>query len=154
MIGAINKNHMQKGGIKKPLAIGLGIGIVVIVVIVIIVIQLFSGLFSAFSGIEPVIAEFMEAGAANNTEAAYACWSTQSATEEEITEFIENNYDDLFAGYESSTISSFEGESSGGITTCDVSGAVIYTGDQSLPFEASLVKKNDVWKITGIYIGY
>jgi hypothetical protein len=117
---------------------------------VIIVIQLFSGLFSEFSGIEPVIAEFMEAGAANNTGAAYACWSTQSATEEELAEFIESYYDDLFAGYERLNISSFEGESSGGITTCDVSGAVIYTGYESWTFEASLVKKNDVWKITGI----
>ena len=154
MIGAINKDHMQKGGIKKPLIIGLGVGIAVIIVIVVVVIQLFSGLFSEFSGAEPVIAEFMEAAAANNTGAAYACWSTQSTTEEELTEFIENNYDYLFEGYESLTISSFEGESSGGITTCYVSGAVIYTGDKSWPFEALLVKKDGVWKITDIYIGY
>ena len=151
MIGAINKDHMQKGGIKKPLIIGLGVGIAVIVVIVIIVTQLFSGMFS---GVKPVIEQFMEAGAANNTAAAYACWSTQSATEEEITEYIESYYYDLFAGYERLNISSCDGQSSGGITWCDVSGAVIYTGDESLPFEASLVKSNDIWKITYIYIGY
>ena len=151
MIGAINKNHMQKGGIKKPLAIGLGVGIVVIVVVVIIVTQFFSGLFS---GVEPVIAEFMEAGAAGDVEAAYACWPPESVTEEEIAEFVESNYDDVFAGYEHLNISSWESESSAGITTCDVSGAVIYTGDKSLPFEASLVKENDVWKLTDIYIGY
>ena len=151
MIGAINKNHMQKGGIKKPLAIGLGVGVVVIVVIVIIVLQFFSGMFS---GVEPVIAEFMEAGAANNTEAACACWAYQSVTEEDMADYIENNYDYLFAGYESLTFGSFEGESSAGITTCYVSGAVIYTGGRSLPFEALLVKENEVWGIIDIYIGY
>ncbi|MGA2670115.1 MAG: hypothetical protein ABSF21_01665 [Dehalococcoidia bacterium] len=151
MFGAINKNHMQKGGIKKPLIIGLGVAVAVIVVIVIIVTTQLSGMFS---GAKPVIAEFMVAGAANNSEAAYACWSTQSATEEEIAEFIDNNYEDAFAGYDHVNISSYNGESSGGITTCDVSGAVIYTGDKSLPLEASLVKQNGVWKITGINIGY
>jgi hypothetical protein len=150
MFGAINKNHMQKGGIKKPLIIGLGVGIAVIVVIVIIVTTQLSGLFS---GVKPVIAEFMEAGEARNVTAAYACWSPQSATEEEIAEYIESNYDDVFAGYERLNINRWSGESSAGITTCYVSGAVIYTGGQSLPFEASLVKKNDVWKITGINIG-
>jgi hypothetical protein len=150
MFGAINKNHMQKGGIKKPLAIGLGVGVVLVVVVVLIVTQ-FSGLFS---GVKPVIAEFMEAGEARNVTAAYACWSPQSATEEEMAGYIESNYDDVFAGYERLNISSQSIESSAGITTCYVSGAVIYTGDQSLPFEASLVKKNDVWKITGINIGY
>jgi hypothetical protein len=135
---------------KKPLIIA----VVGVVVLIVGLVGSCTQLLEEFSGVEPVIAEFMEAGAANNTEAAYACWSTQSVTAEEIAEFIENNYDDLFAGYESLTFGSFEGESSAGITTCYVSGAVIYTGDQSLPFEASLVKKNDVWKITGIYIGY
>jgi len=149
MFGTINKNHMQKGGIKKPLIIGLGVGIAVIVVIVIIVTTQISGIFS---GAKPVMEEFMEAGAANNTEAAYACWSPQWVTEEELAEFIEDHYD-LFAGYERLNVSSFDGESSGGNTTCYMSGTVIYTGDQSLPFESWLVK-NDDWKITGIYIGY
>jgi len=147
MSGAINKNHMQKGGIKKPLIIGLGVGIAVIVVIVII------GMTQLFSGVKPVITEFMQAGEARNVEAAYACWSPQSVTEEEIAEDIESNYDGVFAGYERVTISSQSLKSSGGITTCYVSGAVIYTGGQSLPLEAWLVKRNDVWKITGINIG-
>jgi hypothetical protein len=151
MFGAINKNHMQKGGIKKPLIIGLGVAIAVIVVVVIIVTTQLSGMFS---GVKPVIAEFMEAGAGNNSAAAYACVSPEAATEEDIAEFIESNYDDVFAGYDHLNISSFDGESSAGITTCDVSGAVIYTGDKSLPLEASLVKKSGVWKITDIYIGY
>lgn len=52
MLGTIDKEHMQKGGIKKPLAIGLGVGIVAIVVIVIIVTQP----FSPFSGEDAEIA--------------------------------------------------------------------------------------------------
>jgi len=151
MFGLINKDHMQKGGIKKPLIIGLGVTVAVVVVVVIVVWTQCAGMFS---GVKPVIEAFMEAGAANNTAAAYACVSPQAATEEGIAEFINSNYDDIFAGYERLNISSFHGESSGGITTCDVSGAVIYTGDESLPLEASLVKKNGDWKITYIYIGY
>jgi hypothetical protein len=142
---------MQKGGIKKPLIIGIGATVAVIVVVAII---LTAQCFAMFSGAKPVIEEFMEAAAANNTEAAYAYWSTQAATEEEIAELIDNNYDDVFAGYESLKISGWSGESSGGITTCDASGTVFYTGDKSLRLEASLVKQNGVWKMTGISIGY
>ena len=36
----------------------------------------------------------------------------------------------------------------------EFSGAVIYSGDRRLPFEASLVKENGIWRITGFYIGY
>ncbi len=151
MLGAISRNRMQEGGIRKPVIIGIGAAVAAIIVVVIILTTTFSGMFSE---VKPIVSEFMAAGAANDTEAAYACWSTQSATEEDIAEFIEGNYDDLFAGYERLNISSYSGESSGGITTCDVSGAVIYTGDTSLPFEASLVKQSGVWKITSIYIGY
>jgi len=104
------------------------------------------------SEVKPVVSEFMAAGAANNTEAAYACWSTQAATEEQIAELIQDNYN-AFAGYDHLNISSYNGQSSGGTTTCDVSGAVVYSGNQSLPFEASLVKQNGVWKITGVSIG-
>ena len=135
---------------KKPFLIYL-VGVVVLVVGLV---GSCTELSREFAGVEPVIDEFMQAGAANNTGAAYACWAPQSATEGEIADYIESNYDDLFAGYQSLTISSFQGQASAGITTCYVSGAVIYTDDQSLPFEALLVKENDVWKITGIYIGY
>lgn len=131
---------------KKPLVIYL-VGVVVLIVGIV-------SSLAPFFGVGPVIAEFMEAGAAENVEEAYDCWSPQSATEEDIAEYIESSYDDVFAGYERLTISSRSGQSSGGITTCYVSGAIVYTGDQSLPFEASLVKENDVWKITGIYVGY
>jgi hypothetical protein len=132
---------------KKPFLIYL-VGVVVLIV------GLAGSCTQILGDVEPVIARFMEAGAANNTEAAYACWSTQAASEEEIANLIEGNYDRVFAGYERLNISGFEARSSGGITRCDVSGAVIYTGDESLPFEASLVQSNDIWKITYIRIGY
>jgi phosphatidylglycerophosphate synthase len=122
--------------------------------VVILIVGLVGSCTQIMGDVEPVIARFMEAGAANNTEAAYACWSTQMYSEQDIAQYIESYYDDLFAGYERLDISGFQAESSGGITVCDVSGVVIYTGGESLPFEASLVKMNDVWKLTYIYIGY
>ena len=105
------------------------------------------------SGFESVITKFMEAGVARNMGAAYDCWSPHSATEENIAEFIESSYD-VFAGYEGLTISD-QGTRSGvgGIAEGDVSGAIIYTGDQRLPLKARLVKEKDGWKITGIRIG-
>lgn len=135
---------------KKPFLIYL-VGVVVLIVGLV---GSCTELSREFAGVEPVIDEFMQAGAANNTVAAYACWSTHVYSEEEIAEYIESNYDDYFAGYERLNINSFQGQASGGITTCYVSGAVVYTGNESLPFEASLVKSNDIWKITDIYIGY
>jgi hypothetical protein len=132
---------------KKPFLTYL-VGVVVLIVGL-------AGSCTQITGdVEPVIARFMEAAAANNTEAAYACWSTQGISEEDIADFIESNYDDVFAGYERLNISGFQAQSSAGITLCDVSGAVIYTDGESLPFEASLVKVNDAWKITYITIGY
>jgi len=105
------------------------------------------------SGFESVITKFMKAGAARNMGAAYACWSPHSATEEDIAEFIESRYE-VFGGYEGLTIND-QGTRSGvgGITEGDVSGDIIYSGDQRLPLGARLVKENDVWKIIGIRIG-
>ena len=137
-------------GAKKPLVIA----VVGVVVLVVGLVTSCTQLYEEVSEVEAVIGEFMEAGEARDVEAAYAYFSPRSATEEEVDEYIESNYDDLFAGYESLTIGGWEMSSSGGITEVYVSGAIIYTGDQSLPFVAWLVKENDVWKITGIYIGY
>jgi hypothetical protein len=133
---------------KKKLAI---IGSVVVGGILIGTIVVPS-LMQFFSGVNTVIAEFMEAGAASNVEAACACWSPQSVTEEEIDAYIESNYG-VFAGYERVDLNSQSGQSSGGISEAYVKGAIIYTGGQRLPLEASLVKDNEVWKITGIRIG-
>jgi hypothetical protein len=133
---------------KKVLYIGLA-GVVVLVIGIVGTVP---GMGQFFSGVEPVIAEFMEAGATNNTEAAYACWSPRSVTGGETAQFIENNYD-AFTGYEHLNIDVWNGQSSGGVSTCYVSGAVIHTGAQSLPLEASPKKENEVWRIRGIHIG-
>jgi len=111
-----------------------------------------------------VINKFMEAGATRNVEAAHACWYPQCATKEEIAELIESSRD-VFTGYERLSIKSLRTRSVESIsdftdvtegtkvTEGDVGGAIIYTGGQRLPLEASLVKENDVWKITSMQIG-
>jgi len=131
-------------GVRIAIILGVIVGVVVVVA---------WRMGRERSVFESVITEFMEAGAASNMGAAYACWFPHSATEEDIAEFIENSYD-VFAGYEGLTISDQETRSGvGGITEGDVSGDIIYTGDKRLPLKARLVKENNVWKITGIRIG-
>ena len=79
------------------------------------------------SGFKSVITKFMEAGAARNMGAAYACWSPHSVTEEDIAKFIESSYN-VFAGYERLTINDQWTRSGvGGITEGNVSGAIIHT---------------------------
>ena len=86
------------------------------------------------SELKSVITGFMEAGTARNVEAAYACWSPQCATKEEITELIKSSYDDVFAGYKRLTIDhgtisgDTEGEVGGTIIYTSSSGAIIHTG--------------------------
>jgi len=104
------------------------------------------------SEVKSVITAFTEAVVSRNVEAAYSYCSPHSPTKEEIAGVIESRHN-VFEGYERLTISSQDPESNGGITTCYVSGAAIYTVGQSLPFEAWLAKENGVWKITGIRIG-
>jgi hypothetical protein len=132
--------------------VGLRIALILVVIVVVAVIFAWR-MGRERSAFESVITKFMEAGAARDMGAAYACWSPRSATEEDIAGFIESSYN-VFAGYERLTISDQETRSgAGGITEGDVSGAIIYTGDQRLPLKARLVKDKDVWKITGIRIG-
>jgi hypothetical protein len=132
----------------------VGVGIAVILGVIVGVVFLFAlRMGQERSGFESVITKFMEAGAARNMGAAYDCWSPHSASEEKIAEFIESSYD-VFAGYERLTISDQETRSGvGGINEGDVSGAIIYIGDQRLPLKARLVKEKDGWKIIGIRIG-
>ena len=137
---------MQKGGIRKYLVIG--IAVVAIVVAVVMVRQL----SSAVSEVKPVIAEFMEAGAANDVESACACWAPWSATEEEIADLMENSYD-VFAGYERFNINEWYVHSGGDTTSCYASGVLIHSGGQSLSLETSLQKEGEIWKIVGIRIG-
>jgi len=132
----------------------VGVGIAVLLGFIVVVAVLFAWRMGRDRyGFESVITKFMEAGAARNMGTAYDCWSLHSATEENIAEFIESSYD-LFAGYERLTIGDQEIRSGvGGINEGDVSGTIIYTGDQRLPLKARLVKEKDVWKIIGIRIG-
>jgi hypothetical protein len=104
------------------------------------------------SELKPVIAEFMEAGAAGNLEAAYACCSHYSPTREDIVDLIKSSYD-IFTGYERLTIKGTQSESGGDTTEAYVNGRIIYTGGKKLAFKCSLMKENDVWKISGIQIG-
>lgn len=133
---------------KKMRIVAISVGVLAAVVLVPSLIHM----FQFFSGVETAVAEFIEAGAVGNMEAACACWSPQSATEEEIAGFVESNYD-VFTGYERLSINNKNGQSSEGINSCYISGAIIYTRGQRLPLEASLMKENDIWKMTGIRIG-
>ena len=111
------------------------------------------GIVPAFSGLKPVVTEFMEAGAAGDVEAAYALWSTGAATEQQIGDFIENNRD-MFEGYKGVSMPNRSIQSTGGLTRADVGGTISYTDGRRLPFTARLVKENDVWKLTGMNIGF
>jgi hypothetical protein len=132
----------------------VGVRIAIILGVIVVVVIIFAWRMGRErSAFESVITKFMEAGAARNIVAAYACWSSHSAGEENIAEFIESSYD-VFAGYESLTINDQETRpGAGGITEGDVNGAIIYNSGQRLPLKARLVKDKDVWKITGIRIG-
>lgn len=102
--------------------------------------------------VERTIRQFLQAVAAKDLEAVYACWSPHSATKGEIARVIERG-DKVFAGYERLDISSENPKSSGGIRSYHVNGDIMYAGNQRWPFEAWLVQENAVWKITGIQIG-
>ena len=132
----------------------VGVRIAAILGVIVVVVVLFAWRMGRErSSFESVIVKFMKTGAARNMGAAYGCWSPHSVTEENIAEFIESSYG-VFAGYEGLTISDQETRSGvGGINEGDVSGAIIYSGDQRLPLKARLVKERKGWKIIGIQIG-
>lgn len=130
---------------KKPFVIGL-IGLVLFVCGIVPSIGQFK------SEAEPVIAAYMEAGAAGDVDGQYKCCSPRVFTKEEVSEFLDDNYA-LFEGFKDVSISSWSWESRAGITTGYVAGAIIYTDDTRWPFEAWLVKENDVWKLTGFQFG-
>jgi len=133
---------------RTPIVISLvGVGFALLIV----------GIVFSLMPVKAVITKFMEAGAAGDVEAAYACWSPWSATKKgEIDEFIESNCD-VFIGYKRLTIHQrIGGKSFDGITTCSVGGDIIYTGagDPRLSFHAQLHKDNyGRWKIVNIRIG-
>ena len=104
------------------------------------------------SELKPVIAQFMEAGAARNVEAAYACCSHYSPTKEDVVELIERSYD-AFRDYKRFTISVQQWHSDENITEAYVAGTVIYAGRRKQPFKFSLMKDNGGWRIAGVQIG-
>ena len=116
--------------------------------------------------VEKVIGKFMEAGASRNIRAAYACWSRESASEEDIVEFIERRYE-VFAGYEGLTISYMDWETGwyrrgvtghrmltmggGSVESLFANGTINHSGGKVLRLEAWLVQENDflnIWKIS------
>ena len=128
--------------------------------------------------VKQVIAEFMQAGAGRNIEAAYDCLSHESDTEEEIGELIERSYDDVFAGYKRLSINRMtcerdledmrtggggaddgegDGDSDGeggGFQRCYANGEITYTSGRVLRFHGRIVKDNDICKIQQMTIGY
>ena len=117
------------------------------------------------SDFKSVISEFMKAGVERNVETAYACWSPQYATKEEVAELIESNRD-AFMGYERLSINSLGTRSVESIsdvadftagtqvTEGDVGGTISYTGGKRLSFKAKLLEENGIWKITSMQIGW
>jgi hypothetical protein len=98
---------------------------------------------------QPVIKKFMEAGVAKDVETAYACWSPQCATREEITQLIERTYE-LFGGYKRLAFSSMS--TCGSAHYC-AGGSIVYSGRRRLSFEARLVEENSVFGITSMQVG-
>jgi hypothetical protein len=123
-----------------------------VVIVVGVVTFIIWRMFRHRSVLKSVIAEFMEAGAARNVEAAYACCSHYSPTKEDIVDLIRSSYD-VFTGYERLAIGGTQSQSGGGTTEAYVNGRIIYTGGKKLEYKCSLMKENDVWKIAGIQIG-
>ena len=142
--------------ITNPIAMAL-----LLVVFAVIIGFVIRSIVRRRSELKAIIAEFMEAGAARNIEAAYACCSHYSPTKEDIVELIERSYD-AFRDYERFTISEQQYRSGEGITEAYVDGeiiytgrdgAIIYTGRKKQAFKCSLMKENGVWKIAGVQIG-
>ena len=101
--------------------------------------------------IKPVIIEFVEAVGAKDVDRAYRCVPS-GADKEELGDFINSNYP-LFKGYEDVSISSSSVKSGADVTTGQISGSLVYANRAKRPFEASLVKEGEVWKITDFRIG-
>ena len=105
--------------------------------------------------VKQVIEEFMEAGAARDTEAVYACKYGNSAFEEGIVELIDRKYEYVFEGYRSLAINSISwvridipvivGDS-------NVKGKITYTSGKVRPFDAWMVEENGMWKIKAFRI--
>jgi hypothetical protein len=97
------------------------------------------------------ISRFMEAGAARDMEAAYACCSHSSYTKEAMVELIEGSYG-AFQDYKRITISEHKSHwREGTERRAWVKGKIIYRGRKQT-FWCSLVKERDGWRIAGLPI--
>jgi len=101
---------------------------------------------------EPVIAGFMEAGAAGDVDQQYSYWHRRAGSKEELAEFLDDNRTS-FSEYKDMSTSSWSVETEAGITEGYVTGSIIYTDGTRCPFEAWLIKENDVWKLTRFEFG-
>ena len=133
--------------ITNPIALA-----VVAVICVVVTAFVIRHMVRVRSELKPIIAEFMEAVAARNVEAAYACCSHCSATKEDVVKLVGRSYDAL-RDYKRFTISVQRWQSKQATTEAQVAGAIIYTARKKQPFKVSLIKENDSWKIAGVQIG-
>jgi hypothetical protein len=104
------------------------------------------------SEVTSVISQFMEAAEAKNVEQAYSSFHPEGISKGELAAFIERE-PELFRGYERVITGSWNVNYDSVDTIGYVSGYIMYTGDKSLPFEASLTEENNAWKVLAISIG-
>ncbi len=102
--------------------------------------------------VAPVIGRFMEAAAARDIDAAYACCSWQELSMTDIDDFINNNHV-LFDGYEKVIAENWDVNMDAGVTQGTASGSIVYADDRKRPFQAVLLLENEDWLIIGIHIG-
>jgi hypothetical protein len=135
-------------GVQLEGPIGIAVGVVIAVIAVFVVMRM----LREGSHLKKVIVKFMEAGAARDVEAAYACCSHSSYTKDAVAELVEGSYDS-FQDYKRITISEYKSEWSESTEgRAWMRGKIIYRGRKQA-FWCSLVKERDGWKITGFPIG-
>jgi len=102
---------------------------------------------------QDVVAEFMLAGQARDTDSALELWVPE-IERDELESLIEDNYVYLFKHYESLSLHGWHISSSGDITRVKLEGSIIYTDDSKISYEAELVKISGEWKLYNIQFGY
>jgi hypothetical protein len=128
--------------------IGIAVGVAIAVAAFVFVMHVVRESFQ----LKRVISRFMEAGAARDIEAAYACCSHSSCTREAVAELIEGSCD-AFQDYKRITISEHKSHwREGTERRAWLKGKIIYRGRKQA-FWCSLVKERDGWKIAGLPIG-
>lgn len=98
---------------------------------------------------EPVITEYMEAGAARDVDRVYACWYSGEITRERIVELVNEDYW-IFSDFKSVRTSSWSVVYGTDATEGHIEGLIVYSSGAERPFRADLVKIGEVWKITDL----